>query len=124
MVHTPDVLTLSAEDEVGEVLSGLLRVSKPREMLELWTENLREWLSGRALRPLVAQVHRAHEPVNQVRGAKACWKLDRLGRREGAGQCGRLGRWVGRAGGQGSVWGGLALWRLVRRCTTHPVNTG
>ena len=66
MVHVPDVLTLSTEDEVTEVLTGLLRVQRPREWMERWTENLREWLSKQVLRPLVTQVYSAHEPINQV----------------------------------------------------------
>ena len=46
-MHAPDVLTQSSPDEVEEVLKSLMGVEEQSAStcLELWVENLREWLS-------------------------------------------------------------------------------
>eukprot|EP00798_Chlamydomonas_sp_ICE-L_P004510 gene4510-14670_t len=60
-----DVLTLSSDEEINEVVSRLLGVVR-RDWMEVWTENLREWFSKQLLGPLVNQVFTAHEAVNKL----------------------------------------------------------
>ncbi|EFJ43501.1 hypothetical protein VOLCADRAFT_96395 [Volvox carteri f. nagariensis] len=57
-------LNPSSPEEVEEFVVTVLRARQ--EWLELWTERLREWLAGRVLKPLVAAVVSAHEPVNAL----------------------------------------------------------
>lgn len=57
-------LTPSSPEEVEDFVVSVLNAR--HEWLELWTERLREWLGARVLKPLVAAVIGAHEPVNTV----------------------------------------------------------
>jgi len=76
VVHTPDVLSPSAPDEVEEFVGGLipalsqggdpqLQGAPASDLLDRWTENLREWFSGKVVGPLVEVVEGAHSAVNQ-----------------------------------------------------------
>ncbi|KXZ42041.1 hypothetical protein GPECTOR_217g448 [Gonium pectorale] len=57
-------LSPSAPEEVEDFVVSVLRARQ--DWLELWVERLREWLAGRVLKPLVAAVATAHEPVNTL----------------------------------------------------------
>eukprot|EP00983_Pelagomonas_calceolata_P009259 299113-Pelagomonas_calceolata.AAC.2 len=50
----PDLLTASTDEEVDDFLWSVLRAR--RDWMEVWTERLREWFSGKVLRPLVGVV--------------------------------------------------------------------
>lgn len=66
VVAADTALTPSPAEEVEDFVVAVLRARQ--DWLELWTERLREWMADRVLRPLVAAVNVAHEPVNAVGG--------------------------------------------------------
>ncbi len=77
VVAADTALTPSPAEEVEDFVVAVLRARQ--DWLELWTERLREWMADRVLRPLVAAVNAAHEPVNAVGGEG--WGGGRAGRR-------------------------------------------
>ncbi|KAG1659097.1 hypothetical protein FOA52_013743 [Chlamydomonas sp. UWO 241] len=66
IVHAPDVLSPSSPDEVEETLRNVLMVEHPSLWLEVWVENLREWMSRVMMRPLLLSIEGAHSEVNAV----------------------------------------------------------
>lgn len=64
VVAADTALTPSPAEEVEDFVVAVLRARQ--DWLELWTERLREWMADRVLRPLVAAVNVAHEPVNAL----------------------------------------------------------
>eukprot|EP00200_Dunaliella_tertiolecta_P005820 CAMPEP_0202340178 /NCGR_PEP_ID=MMETSP1126-20121109/1727_1 /ASSEMBLY_ACC=CAM_ASM_000457 /TAXON_ID=3047 /ORGANISM="Dunaliella tertiolecta, Strain CCMP1320" /LENGTH=649 /DNA_ID=CAMNT_0048930843 /DNA_START=137 /DNA_END=2086 /DNA_ORIENTATION=+ len=60
----PDLLTASTDEEVDDFLWSVLRAR--RDWMEVWTERLREWFSGKVLRPLVGVVQSADADANKV----------------------------------------------------------
>ncbi|KAF5836744.1 hypothetical protein DUNSADRAFT_5433 [Dunaliella salina] len=60
----PDLLTASTDEEVDDFLWSVLRAR--RDWMEVWTERLREWFSGKVLQPLVGVVQSADEDANKI----------------------------------------------------------
>ncbi|GIL43997.1 hypothetical protein Vafri_1583 [Volvox africanus] len=63
---TTDTPTLnpSSPEEVEDFVVSVLHARQ--DWLDVWTERLREWLAARVLKPLIAAVVSAHEPVNHL----------------------------------------------------------